>query len=175
MIGYALQAYTRDLLAAALDSDDAAKAGVVICGPLQGDPLDPDEARISVMVQRNDPDAISNPKQSALADPWEDELVETEVGGAQTWSRKFTVAATIILVDSAETLAEAQEIASALQGRIEKALRTAGWDVATQDEYVARGALCSASDVVQSGGPPDAYIFYLKVRFDVLTTTGVNP
>lgn len=179
MIGSAIQSYARDLLERALiteiEEDDLARAGVVISGPLQGDPLDPDEARIAIMVQRNDPDAINNSRQSAQASSWEDTVEEVEIGGATTWSRKFTVTASIILVDSAEALSTAQEIASKVQGRIEKALRTADWDIASDDEYVSRGAVSErvSSDLLQSGGPPDAYIFYLKVRFEVLTTTGV--
>ncbi len=31
------------------------------------------------------------------------------------------------------------------------------------------------SEMVQAGGPPDAYDFFIKVRFEVLTTQLVMP
>ena len=50
------------------------------------------------------------------------------------------------------------------------------WNVASADEYVSRGVLSEniRAQVVQAGGPPDAYDFHIKIRFEVLTTEGLG-
>jgi hypothetical protein len=44
--------------------------------------------------------------------------------------------------------------------------------VRTADEYVARGVLSSdlRGEMMQAGGPPDAFDYNIKVHFSVLTT-----
>jgi hypothetical protein len=155
---------------------DIARAGVVIPGPLQGDP-DPDVARISVSVYENDPDGFFGKNgTSANADGWNDAVAEMECGGAATWDRRFTVKARCLLVNTAENRDSARAIASTVRSRIEHRLMNLSWNSVHDDEtgeYVSRGVLASSlqSEMVQAGGPPDAYDYHIKVRFEVQTTT----
>lgn len=166
----ALQAGLIDDLA----EDDPARAGVVMRGPLQGDP-DPDQARISVTVHENDPDAIYGGSPTSMKDGWVDEIAEMECGADMYsifWNRRFSVKARALLVNSGESLTEAREIASMLQTRIVRSILGIDWaGVADEQEYVSRGALSTALKVeaLQGGGPPDSYDYYVKVRFDLQT------
>lgn len=157
----------------AADPDDVAAAGAVVRGPLQGDP-DPDEARISIDIYENDPDSFEGSGTRGL---WVDEVYEVECGGAVTWSRKFTVKARCLLETTKENLNEGRSIASTVKERIETAiLRNLYSGVQSGDEYVSRGPLADSisTEMLQAGGPPDAYDFHIKVRFELLTTrTGV--
>jgi hypothetical protein len=145
------------------------KAGVVVVGPLQGTPKDPDVARISVEVHHNDPENIDG--------TWRDEVEIVEIGGAVTWARRFTVKIRCLLVNTKEGQAEALEIASIVRDRAELVLlKTTFSGIQTDDEYVSRGAMATSlqSDMLQGGGPPDSYDFHIKIYFDVYTTrTGV--
>lgn len=160
----------RDLLSSA-GNDDAA-AGVVKLGPLQGDP-DPDVARISVEIYENDPDQeIRGSGISTTDQPWKDEVAETEIGGGVIWRRRFTVKARVLLENSREDLENTRRIASTVRSRLERALlqmRFAG--VESDGEAVVLGPLSEnmTGEMLQAGGPPDAYDFFLKVRFEVLT------
>ena len=94
-------------------------AGVVMAGPLQGNP-DPDVARISVTVHENDPDQMTG---AAPARMWQDEPLSVEIGSGRaitTWSRKFTVKARCLLEGTREDLDTARQIASTVRSRIEK-------------------------------------------------------
>jgi hypothetical protein len=155
-----------------LDASDTTRAGVVQQGPLQGDP-DPDEARISITLHENDPDQL----QGLNANPssWEDKVEEVEIGGAVTWKRRFTVKARCLFVNSQESKLEARRIAAAVRTRIERTLM--GMDFSSvlyESEYVSRGVFSTQifGEILQAGGP-DAYDFHIKVRFEVLSTTGV--
>jgi hypothetical protein len=153
--------------------DDPARAGVVKKGELQGDP-DPDAARISVTIHENDPDSIIGGGISSISDSWEDEIVETEVGGGATWSRRFTVKARCLFDRTGEALQPAREIAATLRHRIEKTLLGDPYSALVSDgEYVSRGPVSEDfhAEMVQSGGPPDSYDYHIKVRFDVWTST----
>lgn len=167
------------LITSITDPTDKAKAGVVMVGHLQGDP-DPDQARISVTIFENDPDAFYGGNgTSSLNGSWEDVVEETECGGAVTWSRKFTVKARCLLVNTGETKAQTQVIASTVRSRIERAILSINWNGivdGVSGEYVARGAIAETlkGEMVQGGGPPDAYDYHIKVRFDILTTVGVT-
>jgi len=171
--------HTRDELIKAcvtnLDEDDPSRAGIVKIGFLQGDP-DPDEARVSISIFPNDPDqeirgsGIGNSPTS-----WEDNIVEEEVGGVLTWSRKFTIKARCLFTNGTEADDEvlARSLAATVKARIERTILRIKYDtVQSEDEYVARSPISAnlLSSLVQSGGP-GAYDFYIKVRFDILTTT----
>lgn len=159
-----------------LPTTDDARAGVVIPGSLQGDP-DPDQARISVMVFENDPDAFyGSAGTSSTSDDWSDGISETECGGSAIWDRHFTVKARCLLVNTGETRAEARAIASTVRSRIERCLLNLSWaDIHDDetDEFVSRGVIAQSmqGEMVQAGGPPDAYDYHIKVRFEVQTTT----
>ncbi len=154
------------------NSDDAVP-GAIKLGPLQGDP-DPDTARISVELYENDPDQEIKGSGISSADrPWKDEIEEIEIGGCITWKRRFTVKVRVLLEGTREDLENARRIASTVRSRVEKSImqmRFAG--VESDGEYVAMGPFSDDlnSEMLQAGGPPDAYDFFIKVRFEVLTT-----
>jgi hypothetical protein len=157
-----------------IPADDPAIAGVIMKGPLQGDP-DPDEARISVTVHENDPDAIYGGAPTQMKDAWVDEIAEVECGAdvySVFWNRRFTVKARALLVNTGENLEQTREIASTLQTRIVRTLLGIEWNgVADENEYVSRGSLGMGlkAEALQGGGPPDSYDYYVKVRFDIQT------
>jgi hypothetical protein len=168
-----LQSELQTALITNIPTDDPAIAGVVKIGPLQGDP-DPDVARISVTIHENDPDKLVNAQPSQ----WEDEIDETECGGSVTWRRRFTIKARCLLVLTQENEADARSIASTIRSRIEKTLFNINFSgvVDTDGEYVSQGVYGEnlKGDMVQGGGPPDAYDYHVSVRFEVLTTTTVG-
>lgn len=155
-----------------VDPDDDAIAGVIKLGDLQGDP-DPDIARISVTLHENDPDGFISGMPTGMSEKWSDEVDEWEIGGVVTWKRRFTVKARCLLDASKEDLATARQIASTVRERIEHALpRISFGSVSQNGEYVSRGITSDAlkGEMLQSGGPPDSYDYFIKVRFEVLTT-----
>lgn len=169
--------FVRDELEEALitniDASDPARAGVVKLGPLQGDP-DPDEARISIEVYENDPDQeISGSAIGRTNDAWEDTVEDIEVGGAVTWKRMFTVKARCLFDRTQENLTQARDIASTVRSRIERGLLAIRFNgLSSDNETVIRGAVSDKlrGSMVQLGGPPDAYDYQIKVRFEILTT-----
>lgn len=163
-----IQAVLELALLTNIDDSDTSKAGVVKIGPLQGDP-DPDTARISVEVHHNDPEDLDG--------MWRDVVEIVEIGGVVTWVRRFTVKIRCLLETSREELDEARAIAAVIRDRAELALlKELCIGVATDDEYVSRGPMATSlkSDMLQGGGPPDAFDYHIKIYFDVYTTrTGV--
>jgi hypothetical protein len=160
--------------------EDPAKAGVVITGPLQGNP-DPDQARISVTAHENDPDNFYPGQITQITGDWSDEIAEVECGGqygGAMWNRRFTVKARCLTVNTKEDLASARQIASKVKSRIERCLLAIDWaGVVDKDksgnviEYVSRPVASNTmrSEALQGGGPPDSYDYFIKVRFDVQT------
>ncbi len=167
-----------ELQVALIDSlavDDPTRAGVVMQGPLQGNP-DPDVARISVTLFENDPDKlVGGGLGTEMGEGWDDLIVESEVGGFLTWARRFTIKARCLLANTQEDLTAARHIASTLRSRIEKTLMTMRFSGVRADdgEYVSFGVDPENihGNTVQSGGPPDSYDFHIKIRFEVFTTT----
>jgi len=169
----------RDALELALitnvGTSDSAVVGIVKLGDLQGEP-DPDTARISITLHENDPDRFISGAVTGLKDDWSDEVVEVEIGGATTWRRTFTIKARCLLESSKEGLTDAREIASTVRSRLEHALSGISFSTVEYDgEYVARGIVSDTlrGEMIQSGGPPDSYDYFIKFRFDVLTTRPV--
>ncbi len=167
--------YVRDALKKALiddiSDDDPAKAGIVTIGELQGDPT-PDDARISVTLHENDPEAAISGVVSGLKGAWYDEVDEIEIGGTSTWVRRLSVKARCLLVNTAENLDDARAIASTVRERIEDTLSTLPFTgVANPSEYVSRGVLSEelTGEMLQAGGP-EAYDYHIKIRFSLLTT-----
>jgi hypothetical protein len=154
--------------------NDPAQAGVVKIGPLQGEP-DPDVAEISVTLHENDPEGFYETGTSILSGSWEDEVYEVEVGGTITTKRRFTANARCLLEQVA--LDEARSIAATLRERMESSLLNLSFQgVASGKEVVSRGVFGDGikGEMIQAGGP-GAYDFYIKLRFEVLTTrTGVT-
>ena len=156
-------------------SGDSAVVGIIKLGDLQGEP-DPDTARISMRLYENDPDRFISGAVTGLKDDWSDEVVEVEIGGATTWRRKFTIKARCLLESTKEGLTDTREIASTVRSRLEHALPYISFSTVEYDgEYVARGIVSDTlrGEMIQSGGPPDSYDYFIKFRFDVLTTRPV--
>jgi len=152
---------------------DPTRAGVIMIGPLQGNP-DPDVARISITIHENDPDrSMGGVARTRI---WQDEVINMEMGdghGCATWSRKFSVKARCLLESSREEIAAARDISSTVRSRIEKTLRDIDFaGVETAAEYVSQGIMTYLlkSETLQSGGPPDAFDFHSKIKFEIWTT-----
>jgi hypothetical protein len=157
----------------AIEPADATRVGVVKLGPLQGDP-DPDDARISLTIHENDPDKFITGSVTGMSGDWSDEVLFVEIGGATTWRRKFTVKCRCILEETQEDLLTAREVASTVRHRLERSLANISFNgLQVGDERVARGIVSSQlkGEMLQSGGPPDSYDYFIKFRFDLLTTT----
>jgi len=155
-----------------IPADDPTRAGFVKIGSYQGEPA-PDEARISISIHENDPDGIVKAGVSGMSGDWSDEVELIECGGAATTSRRFTIKGRCLFVKTNEVEDEARRIASAVRGRIERILKKMSFNgVRTEDEYVARGVLSTdlRCEMMQAGGPPDAFDYVIKVHFSVLTT-----
>lgn len=165
----------RDLVSSAgnINPNDDAIPGAIKTGPLQGDP-DPDVARISVELYENDPDQeIKGSGISSSTEPWQDKIEEIEIGGGITWRRRFTVKVRVLLEGTREDLDNARRIASTVRSRVEKSIMQMRFaDVGSDGEMVTMGPFSDdlLSEMVQAGGPPDAYDFFIKVKFEVLTT-----
>jgi hypothetical protein len=156
-----------------IDAGNDTRAGVVMAGPLQGDP-DPDVARISVTVHENDPDEFTNGMPTGTDRSWMDEVEEIEIGGAVTWKRRFTTKARCLLDVTREDLDNARRIASTVRSRIEYTLLGISFSgIMENGEYVSRPVISEemTNEMLQAGGPPDSYDFLIKVRFSLLTTT----
>ncbi len=152
---------------------DDALPGAIKLGPLQGDP-DPDVARISIEVYENDPDQeIKGSGISTTDDSWKDKIEEIEIGGGITWRRRFTVKVRVLLESTREDLENARRVASTIRSRVEKSVMGMRFArVESDGETVTMGPFSDQlfSEMLQAGGPPDAYDFFIKVRFEVLTT-----
>lgn len=165
-----------DVLITQVADDDPAKVGAVKLGDLQGDP-DPDDSRISVTLHENDPDNFISGALTNFSGDWSDEVEEIEVGGAITWRRRFTVKSRCLLERTQENLDTARKIASTLRTRIEHLLPTISFgDIHVDGEYVSRGiiSMTMQGEMLQSGGPPTEYDYFIKIRFEVLTTKGIG-
>ena len=169
---YVVARLERDLVSSVGNTDDAIPGAIKI-GPLQGDP-DPDVARVSIEIYPNDPDQeIKGSGISITREPWEDSIYEIELGGGITWKRRFTVKVRVLLESSREDLDNANRIASTIRSRVEKSIMQMGFvGVADSNESVTMGPFAETlkGEMVQAGGPPDAYDFFIKVRFEILTT-----
>jgi hypothetical protein len=155
-----------------IEYDDEALVGIVKLGDLQGEP-DPDIARISVTIHENDPDKFVSGALTSQYGVWDDEVYEVEVGGVTTYRRRFTVKARCLLDLSKEELDMARRITSTVRSRIENILLSISFDGITYEgERVSKTILGSAmhGEVFQSGGPPDSFDFFIKIRFELLTT-----
>lgn len=152
------------------------KAGIVKIGDLQGEPA-PDDARISVTLYMNDPDSFISGSLTSVKDSWEDEVYDFEIGGAITWKRRFTLKVRFLYANSREELDEARRITTLVRDCATERLLSYNFNgVVVGTEYAANTIANKSihSESLQSGGPPDAYDYFVKIRFEVLTTkTGV--
>jgi hypothetical protein len=158
---------------AGTDDNDDTIPGAIKLGPLQGDP-DPDVARISVEIYENDPDQEIKGSGISSGDKlWKDEIEEIEIGGCITWKRRFTVKVRVLLEATREDLENARRVASTVRSRVEKSFMSMRFaNVSSDGETVVMGPFSDdlISEMLQAGGPPDAYDFFIKVKFEVLTT-----
>jgi len=170
-----LDGLTAGMITNLLDTDPT-RAGVVMIGPLQGEPA-PDAARISISIFTNDPDAILGNVPTGLSTDWEDKVYNIEVGRAITNWRRFTVKVRCLFSGSREDQATSLGYADAVRDRLEALLVAMSFNgVTSGTEYVSRPIIEEdiKSEMLQAGGPPDQYDYLIKIRFSVLTTrTGV--
>ncbi|MEM4204961.1 MAG: hypothetical protein QXS54_12915 [Candidatus Methanomethylicaceae archaeon] len=152
-------------------TSDPARVGVVVFGPLQGNP-DPDEARISVTIHDGDPDNFSTGTLTSMKTLFVDEVIETEIGGSVIWKRVFTVKCRVLLERTKEDLEQARQIVATLKQRVETALLTINMEgISYDNEKVIMSIIPDslASEIYQAGGPPNEYDFFMKFRFAVMT------
>jgi hypothetical protein len=176
LIHHAILSHVQDelerILITEIDDDNDTAVGVVKLGPLDGDP-EPDDARIGITLHENDPDSFISGALTGMSGKWDDELEYAEIGGSTTWKRKFTVKGEMILEATQEELADARRIASSVRSRIEMALLQMSFSgVSSGNEFCSSGVWASDlhGEMIQGGGPPDSYAYYIKVRFAVMTT-----
>lgn len=165
-----LKAILETALIAEIPTEDDTRAGIVSLGPLNDSPED---YRISVEVYENDPDTVFR-GVTEIKGEWADQVDEVEMGGmGAIWVRRYTVKIRCLLTATKEDLANARRIASTVKARTERALLRTEWSGVEDDyETVARPVVAESmrSELLQSGGPPDAYDFMIKIRFDIKTT-----
>jgi len=154
-----------------LEEDDPTRAGLILQGPYQGQE-DLERARIIIEIYENDPDKFQRGAVTSMWGAWEDEVAELEIGGSVIWNRRYTVKARALMTKTKEDINAARLIASTLKDRLTRTLITIDF-AGTQDdeEFVSRGILSHKiqAEAIQGGGP-QAYDYYIKVRFEVQTT-----
>jgi hypothetical protein len=171
-----VQIHLETALMTGISLADLTRAGVVKLGHLQGEPS-PDEARISLTIHENDPDTMVKGGSSSLTSDWDDSIYDVEIGGATTWKRRFCVIGRCLFATTGEDLDQARQYAATVRQRVEETIRKMSFSgVVSGNEYVSMGAYSDdmVGEMLQAGGPPDAFDYRFKVRFSVLTTnTGV--
>ena len=150
---------------------DPTRVGLILQGPFQGQE-DLERARIVIEIYENDPDKFQRGAVTSMWGAWEDEVAELEIGGSMIWNRRYTVKARALMTKTKEDIDNARLIASTLKDRLTRTLITIDF-AGTQDdeEFVSRGILSHKiqAEAIQGGGP-QAYDYYIKVRFEVQTT-----
>jgi hypothetical protein len=156
-----------------ISPDDPTRAGIVQIGPLQE--LGPDVLRISVAIFTNDPDTFVPGNPTGMDSNWDDDVYEIEIGSAITYNRRFSLKCRCLFSETRENADDARNITSDVRERIDQIILYIDWSGIQSDdgkEKVALGIMSEeySSEMIQAGGPPDAYDFLIKVRFSVLTT-----
>lgn len=111
---------------------------------------------------------ISRLASGNLHNNWQMEA--QEIGGGSFWYRRGTVDIELFLISKGYTEEDARDIAYRILGRIQQ--KIGGIYVADLvDAYgeQASQVFSTASQMLQSGGPPASWIFRGKVFWDVLT------
>ena len=151
--------------------DDPARPGWVGIGELQGEPLDPDEARISVTLHENDPDDFEERDPRGIEWYSHDETdFMQEIGPTWTMIRRFTIKVRSLFDTSQESREDARRYNSMVIDKIVHEIMNV--DLANIDfngEYVSMPYYRIEKEIGQFGGP-DAYDFYSKVRWSLKTT-----
>jgi len=151
---------------------DPTIAGVVQIGPPQD--KGPDELRISVSLFTNDPDSAIAGNPSEIKNPWNDEVYDLEIGHVVTMTRRFSLKARCLFSTTRENADLSRQYANTVRDRIEDTLFKMSWAGTRSDngEFVSMGVMQEdyQSEMLQAGGPPDAYDYLIKVRFSILTT-----
>jgi hypothetical protein len=156
---------------------DPTRAGYVMIGPPQADETAPDVARIGVSLYTNDPDVISGGAPTGLGKNWEDTVEYVEIGGPNirtvTYRRCFTLKIRAMFVSTQEDADVSRDYADTVRSRAEELLTSFDFQGVTGGvEYVSQVIFAEelSSEMLQAGGPPDAYDYLIKIRFSVLTT-----
>ena len=169
MIGDYIVQILVDYCQEAVSAVASAYAAVLIRqGTLQQDPV---KERISILVNPNDPDDISNKPE------WADSIVGRddgwaayEIGGGERWWRKFTIDINVYLVRTREERGLAREIGmfafSAVHGTLQDHKAIDVTDFFGESAFLM---LVDSSMPYESGGPPNTFIWRGKIRLKVLT------
>ncbi len=93
------------------------------------------------------------------------------IGGGMTWWRRFTVIGGLFGVKTKLTRPEGQRVANLTRGRIERAIQLSARLRGVTDSLgeTALLPLVVSSYAGEGGGPPNSFIWRLKVRYQVLT------
>lgn len=141
-------------------------------GLLQSDPV---SRRISILVNPNDPDDLSNrPMWSdGLAGIDEDRtwaVTTYEIGGGERWWRRYAIDINVYLIRTQEERPTAREIGLWVFGRVQQAIQeNPGMDVTDTFCEHAFGVFVDRVVPVEQGGPPSSHIWRGKIYVKVLT------
>lgn len=166
----------KETLVAAFDVEDDSNSTSVTLGRLMDDPEGVDNP---IEVFENDPD---NPEdwlhQQATELPGHRPQglppALFEIGGAETWVRRFTVRLNVFLTREGYEREPAKEIINDVQGRAIHALRDSGLFAGLVDQYGERiwqhRHCVVKSEMVLTGGPPTSWIGRGKLWVQFWTT-----
>jgi hypothetical protein len=95
----------------------------------------------------------------------------SQIGGGDTWWRRFTVECGLFGQKTKLTREEARRIANLTRGRIERAIAGAAGLRGVTDSLGEVSLLQKvvSSRATEGGGPPSSFIWRIKVQFQVLT------
>jgi hypothetical protein len=146
------------------DTGDQAGSGSVTIGRLMDDP---EGVENPIEVLENDPDQPNewlHEQATALPGhrlPGMPPAV-FEIGGAETWARRFTVKLNVFLTREGLARGAAKEVINTVHGRAIHALRNSSLFPGMADEYgerVWQAEHCVVkSEMVLTGGPPTSWI-----------------
>ena len=137
---------------------------------------DPEGVDNPIEIYENDPDDPDGwVHQQCTAVPGTPGLFPTfEIGGGESWVRRFTVKFNVFLTREGLERDAAKEVINLVHGRIMHALRDATELQGLQDDYgetVWQSRHCVAkSEVTLGGGPPTSWIGRGKLWVQVFTS-----
>lgn len=167
-----VRAHLQTKLIDEVDPEDPARPGYIGIGQMQGEPMDPDEARISITLHENDLDDFEEQDPRGIEWYSHDETDwDQEIGGdAWTMIRRFSVKIRSLFDSTQESRDDARRYTSSVLTKIQQQLRKVDYaGISVDGEYVSLPYYRIESEMGQFGGP-DAYDFYSKVRFSLKTT-----
>ena len=165
------------------------RPSLVKIGRLQDDPTDlSDDVAVPstlIAIHTNDPGDLSDGWKHAIAGPIDESTTNLgvhvhrpyEMGGWNTWWRRFKVDVEMYLIDSDQNQEEATRLANLMRVLLEKYCESPtpvnphGWNCVMTDDFGEYAMLsCVAkAHIWEGGGPDDDYIWRGGVWLQVLT------